>query len=110
MSNSHSAFSWHNKTFRIQDQDQICLEETDIFGACFCIKCNGIPRKTVMVFSCDQTVLWMVQSINPSVCHTFLNVFLALCLMKLIIIDKSDVHAKGQGQMSKVKVRGQNPI
>ena len=66
------------------------------------------------VFSCDQAALWMVFSVRPSVC---LSVRLSvtpfwLCshhriIMKfsgVIINDKSDVHAKGQGQRSKVKV------
>ena len=70
------------------------------------------------VFSCDQAALWMVQSVRlsvrPSVC---LSVCLSvtpfwLCshhpiIMKfsgVITSDKSDVHAKGQGQRSKVKV------
>ena len=70
------------------------------------------------VFSCDQAALWMVQSVRPSVC---LSVHPSVCLsvtpfwlcshhriiMKfsgVITSDKSDVHAKGQGQGSKVKV------
>ena len=66
------------------------------------------------VFSCDQAALWMVQSILLSVC---LSVRLSvtpfwLCSHHCIIIkfsgvitnDKSDAHAKGQGQGSKVKV------
>ena len=27
------------------------------------------------IFSCDQAALWMVQSVRPSVCHTFLTMF-----------------------------------
>ena len=27
------------------------------------------------IFSCDQAALWMVQSVCPSVCHTFLTLF-----------------------------------
>ena len=66
------------------------------------------------VFICDQAALWMVQSVRPSVC---LSVRLSvtpfwLCshhpiIMKfseVITSDKNDVHAKGQGQRSKVKV------
>ena len=65
-------------------------------------------------FSCDQAALWMVQSVRPSVC---LSVRLSvtpfwLCshhriIMKfsgVIINDKSNIHAKDQGQRSKVKV------
>ena len=66
------------------------------------------------IFSCDQAALWMVQSVRLSVC---LSVCLSvtpfwLCSHHRIIMkfsgvitnDKSDVHAKGQGQRSKVKV------
>ena len=70
------------------------------------------------IFSCDQAALWMVQSVRPSVRP---SVCLSVCLsvtpfwlcshhpiiMKfsgVITSDKSDVHAKGQGQRSKVKV------
>ena len=70
------------------------------------------------LFSCDQAALWMVQSVRPSVrLSVCLSVRLSvtpfwLCshhpiIMKfsgVITSDKSDVHAKGQGQRSKVKV------
>ena len=69
-------------------------------------------------FSCDQAALWMVQSVCPSV---RLSVCLSVCLsvtpfwlcyhhriiMKfpaVITKDQGKVHAKGQGQRSKVKV------
>ena len=68
----------------------------------------------ICVFSCDQAALWMVFSVRLSVC---LSVCLSvtpfwLCSHHRIIMkfsrvitnDKSDVHAKGQGQRSKVKV------
>ena len=66
------------------------------------------------VFSCDQAALWMVQSVCLSVC---LSVPLSvtpfwLCSHHRIIMelsgvitnDQSDVHAKGQGQRSKIEV------
>ena len=70
------------------------------------------------IFSCDQAALWMVQSVRPSVrLSVCLSVRLSvtpfwLCshhpiIMKfsgVITSDKSGVHAKGQGQRSKVKV------
>ena len=73
------------------------------------------PRaKPEDVFSCDQAALWIVQSVCPSVC---LSVCLSvtpfwLCSHHRIIMkisrvftyDRIDVHAKGQGQRSKVKV------
>ena len=71
-----------------------------------------------MIFSCDQAALQMVFSVCPSV---HLSVCLSVCpsvtpfspcshhriIMKfsgVITMVKSDVHAKGQGQRSKVKV------
>ena len=89
------------------------------------LKCKNTTKrvygawiKTYYVFSCDQAALWMVQSVRPSVC---LSVRPSVCLsvtpfwlcshhriiMKfsgVITSDRSDVHAKGQGQRSKVKV------
>ena len=62
------------------------------------------------IFSCDQAALRTVQSICLSVCLSVTP--FSLCyhhriVMKfsgVITIEKSDVHAKGQGQRSKVKV------
>ena len=84
----------------------------------WCIKLEVAKKRCPIVFSCDQAALWMVQSVRPSVC---LSVRPSVCLsvtpfwlcshhpiiMKfsgVITSDKSDVHAKGQGQRSKVKV------
>ena len=70
------------------------------------------------VFSCDQAALQMVKSIRLSIC---LSVRLSVCLSVtpfwlcshhhiikensgVITNDKRDVHAKGEGQRSKVKV------
>ena len=71
-------------------------------------------KRSPIVFSCDQAALWMVQSVRPSVrlsVRPSVTPFW-LCshhpiIMKfsgVITSDKSDVHAKGQGQRSKVKV------
>ena len=74
---------------------------------------------TSVLFSCDQAALWMVQSVRslsvcpsvrPSVCLSVTPFWLCShhpIIMKfsgVITSDKSDVHAKGQGQRSKVKV------
>ena len=72
----------------------------------------------LMIFSCDQAALWMVFSVCPSV---RLSVCLSVCLsvtpfwlcshhriimkfLGVITKDQGKVHAKGQGQRSKVKV------
>ena len=64
-----------------------------------------------IIFSCDQAALWMVQSVCLSVCpsirHTFFTMFPSSYHMKfsgVITSDRSDVHAKGLDQRSKVKV------
>ena len=70
-----------------------------------------------VIFSCDQAALQMVFSVCPSVRSVRLSVRLSVTpfspcshhriIMKfsgVITMVKSDVHAKGQGQRSKVKV------
>ena len=66
------------------------------------------------VFSCDQAALWMVFSVRLSVCLSVCPSVTSfwLCshhriIMKfsgVITMDQGKVHAKGQGQRSKVKV------
>ena len=67
-----------------------------------------------LLFSCDQAALQMVFSVCPSVCPSVrpsVTLFL-LCSHNHIIMkfsgvitnDQSKVHAKGQGQRTKVKV------
>ena len=62
------------------------------------------------LFSCDQAALQMVFSVCPSVCLSVTPFWLCShhrIIMKLsgvITNDQSKVHAKGQGQRSKVKV------
>ena len=67
---------------------------------------------SLTIFSCDQAALWMVQSvclpIFPSVClyvcHTFWQCSchnIVIKFSKVITIDKSDTHAKGQDQRSR---------
>ena len=68
-----------------------------------------------IIFSCDQAAIRLVQSVRPSVCpsvslsvcHTFSPCSHHCIIMKfsgIITMVKSDVHANGQGQRSKVKV------
>ena len=81
---------------------------------------------SLTIYSCDQAALWMVQSVClslclpaclsarlsvcPSVCLSVTHVWLCShhrIIMKfsgVITNDRSDVHAKGRGQRSKVKV------
>ena len=76
--------------------------------------CNLKKNHWTFIFSCDQAALWMVFSVRPSVCLSVrLSVTLFwLCSHHRIIIkfsgvitkDQGNVHAKGQGQRSKVKV------
>ena len=62
------------------------------------------------MISCDQAVLWMVQSVCRSVCLSVTPFWLCshhriiMTFSGLITNDRSDVHAKGQGQRSKVKI------
>ena len=63
-----------------------------------------------LVFSCDQAALLKGHSVCPSVCPSVIPFWLCshhCIIMKfsgVVTNDKSDVHAKGQGQRSKVKV------
>ena len=58
------------------------------------------------LFSCDQAALWMVQSVCPSVTSFWLcsHQRIIMKFSGVITNDKNEVHAKGQGQRSKVKV------
>ena len=91
----------------------ICNHYYDVcrrIGAFGMSQCNGIT----CFFSCDQAALWMVQSVRPSVslsvCPPVTPFWLCShhrIIMKfsgVITSDRCDVHAKGQGQRSKVKV------
>ena len=74
----------------------------------------SILRMIEVIFSCDQAALWMVQSVRlsvrlsvrPSVTPFWLcsHHRIIMKFSGVITSDKSDVHAKGQGQRSKVKV------
>ena len=83
---------------------------------------NVLDFSCVWIFSCDQAALWMVFSVRLSVCPSVCpSVRLSVCpsvtpfwlcshhriIMKfsgVITLDQGKVHAKGQGQRSKVKV------
>ena len=75
---------------------------------------NHTTSPSMYIFSCDQAALWLVQSVRLSVCLTHL--FDYICsnhrtIMKfsgVITNDKCEVHAKGQGHRSKVKVTEAN--
>ena len=65
---------------------------------------------TALILSCDQAALWMVFSVRLSVCPSVTPFWLCShhrIIMKfsgVITKDQGKVHAKGQGQSSKVKV------
>ena len=83
-------------------------------------ECNHKPynlqtlswKRYIKLFSCNQAALWMVQSVDLSVClsHTFLTMFPSSYHHEIFRNDRSDVHAKGQGQRSKVKVTEVNTL
>ena len=71
---------------------------------------NSFQFMIMCHFSCDQAALQMVFSVCPSVCPSVTS--FSLCYPHRIIMkfsgvitnDQSKVHAKGQGERSKVKV------
>ena len=80
----------------------------------WCTKLEVELKRRPIVFSCDQAALWMVFSVRlsvcPSVCPSVTPFWLCShhrIIMKfsgVITLDQGKVHAKGQGQRSKVKV------
>ena len=80
----------------------------------WCTKLEVAQKRCPIVFSCDQAALWMVFSVRlsvcPSVCPSVTPFWLCShhrIIMKfsgVITLDQGKVHAKGQGQRSKVKV------
>ena len=85
--------------------DQAALQM--VFSICLSV-CLSVRLSHLL--SCDQAALWMVFSVRPSVCLSVTPFWLCShhrIIMKfagVITNDRSDVHAKGQGQRSKVKV------
>ena len=88
--------------------------KSDLSSLALFVYAYGESHNMVDIFSCDQAALQMVFSVCPSV---RLSVFLSvtpfwLCSHHRIIMkfsgvitnDQSKVHAKGQGQRSKVNV------
>ena len=74
----------------------------------WCTKLEVAWKRCPIVFSCDQAALWMVFSVRLSVCLSVTPFWLCShhCIImkfsEVITNDKCDVHAKGQGQRSKV--------
>ena len=83
---------------------------TIVYDTRITTKTFQFPLNTGILFSCDQAALWMVQSVRPSVCPSVRPFWLCShhrIIMKfsgVITSDGGDLHAKGQGQRSKVKV------
>ena len=99
----------------------VCYQWKTFFGRHFSVNLTppqphveAVVQTLLTLFSCDQAALQMVFSVRPSVCPSVrLSVTpFSPCshhriIMKfsgVITMVKSDVHAKGQGQRSKVKV------
>ena len=72
----------------------------------WCTKLEVALKRCPIVFSCDQTALWMVQSVRPSVTPFWLCSHHGIIkkFSGVIASNRSDIHAKGQCQRSKVKV------
>ena len=91
-----------------------CLKSLFGLGAISCTEQVLIMELKLHIFSCDQAAIWLVQSVCLSVCLSvrpsvtpFSPCSHHRVIMKFsgaITNDKCDVHAKGQGQRSKVKV------
>ena len=72
----------------------------------------------IFIFNCDQAAIWLAQSVRLAVCLSvrpsvtpFLPCSHHCIIMKfsgVITMIRSDVHAKVQGQRTKVKVREVN--
>ena len=78
------------------------------WAECFLIIETG---RWVHIFSCNQaayrTLLSVCPSVCPSICHTFFTMFPSSYyheIFRSYYHRPSDVHAKGKGQRSKVKV------
>ena len=80
----------------------------------WCRKLAVALKRCPIVFSCYQAALWMVQSVCLSVRPSVTPFWLCshhCIIMKfsgVITSDRSDAHARGQGQRSKVKVTEAN--
>ena len=72
-----------------------------------CLWCNYCEH---LFFSCDQAAIWLVQSVRLSVRPSVTpfspcsHHHIIMKFSGVITNDKSDVHAKGEGQRSKAKV------
>ena len=75
--------------------------------------------RSISAFSCDRAALRTLLSVCPSIClsvHPSVTPFsrcsshhIIMKFSEVITNDRSDVHAKGQGQRSKVKVKEIKP-
>ena len=89
------------------------IDNSVIVGTDLNSSING-PAVIDFIFSCDQAALWMVfsvrLSVRLSVCPSVTPFWLCshhriiMQFLGVITMDQGKVHAKGQGQRSKVKV------
>ena len=82
-------------SYQPNSQDVLCVKFFFFF----------IPKSLMFaeLFSCDQAALWMVQSVRLSVTPYWLcsHHRIIMKFSGVITSDRSDVHAKGQGQRSR---------
>ena len=57
------------------------------------------------IFSCDQAALWMVVHLSVTPFSLCSHDHIIMKFAGVITMDKSNVHAKGQGHKSKVKIK-----
>ena len=104
----------HNDIFKVNKQQWYTYVYTYSISNCHNTSLYVHPcEKVIGFFCCDQAALLMVQSVclyvRPSVtpfspCSHHRIIMTFSWVSGVIIIDRSDVHAKGQGQRSKVKI------
>ena len=69
-----------------------------------CLSVSLFSSQYICVFSCDQAALWMVFSVRLSHFWLCSHHRIIMKFSGVITKDQGKVHAKGQGQRSKVKV------
>ena len=105
-----NSVSWHHRSWpalvnslRPRQNGHNCADDISFF------KYFLFQLKFLFFFSCHQAAIWLVQSVCLSVCPSVTpfspcsHHHIIMKFSGVITNGKSDVHAKGQGQRSKVK-------